>query len=235
MLANATSHLRRQVRHAVPLRWRTRPSASPAIGTPATLSRVPDASAGPLQAGPGTPLYQRRRRPSRWSTWRTTSAAAEPRPTATLGGAKSTVCVPMLQDDDLVGTITIYRQEVRPFTDQQIELVTTFADQAVIAIENVRLFDDVQKRTRLSEACSSRPRPPTCSRSSAARRSIFSRCSRRWSNWRPACARRTSFRSIDSRRSLPSVASYGQSPEYMECLQTHPLEPGRRTIAGRAA
>src|SRR5260370_13927489 len=54
----------------------------------------------------------------------------------------------MLKENKLVGAIVIYRQEVRPFTDRQIELVSTFADQAAIAIENVRLFDDVQARTR---------------------------------------------------------------------------------------
>ena len=48
---------------------------------------------------------------------------------------------------DLVGTITIYRLEVKPFTEKQVALVETFADQAVIAIENVRLFDEVQART----------------------------------------------------------------------------------------
>ena len=53
----------------------------------------------------------------------------------------------MLNGNDLVGTITIYRLEVKPFTDKQIAVVETFADQAVIAIENVRLFEEVQART----------------------------------------------------------------------------------------
>src|SRR5262249_6009431 len=66
---------------------------------------------------------------------------------------RSVAAVPMLKGDDLIGVIAIYRREVRPFTDKQIELATTFADQAVIAIENVRLFDEVQARTReLSES-----------------------------------------------------------------------------------
>ena len=60
---------------------------------------------------------------------------------------RTMLAVPMLKGDDLVGTITLYKLEFKPLTDKQIELVETFADQAVIAIENARLFDEVQART----------------------------------------------------------------------------------------
>jgi signal transduction histidine kinase/DNA-binding response OmpR family regulator len=71
-----------------------------------------------------------------------------------LGGYRTVLSVPMLKDNELIGVISIYRQEVRPFTDKQIELVTSFARQAVIAIENVRLLNEIQNKSRQLEMAS---------------------------------------------------------------------------------
>ena len=74
-------------------------------------------------------------------------AERHPGPAAEFGGARSLIAVPMFKDDDLVGAIVIYRQEVRPFTERQVALVSNFASQAVIAIENTRLLNELRQRT----------------------------------------------------------------------------------------
>jgi signal transduction histidine kinase len=156
---------------------------------------------------------------------------------ARIGGLHTMLGIPLLREGTPIGVIVLQRKSVQPFTAKQIELVTTFADQAVIAIENVRLFDEVQARTReLSESLQQQTATAdvlkVISRSTFDLKAVLNTLVE--SAARLCEADMAAIpRLIGS--DLHHFASYGYTPDFQEFLEQHPIVPGRGTATGRAA
>ncbi len=147
-----------------------------------------------------------------------------------LGGYRTALGVPMLKDNELIGAITINRQEVCPFTDKQIDLLRSFANQAVIAIENTRLLNEL--RESLQQQTATADVLKVISRTAFELQPIFDTLVE---NAVRLCEAERAFLFRFDGKLLRSVASYNVSPELREFVDKNPIAPGRHSISARAA
>jgi len=154
-----------------------------------------------------------------------------------LGGARTILNVALRKDDALVGTISIYRREVKPFSDNQIALLQGFAAQAVIAMENARLLDQLRQRTgdlarTVDELTATGDVLKTISRSSTDLKAVLDTLLETVARLCRA-DQAYMFRRHEDMHHL--VSAYGVPPEGEAYIRTHPFRPERGTTSGRVA
>ena len=145
-----------------------------------------------------------------------------------VGGARTRLMVPMLQEGELVGVISIFSDEVRPFTDKQIELVQNFAAQAVIAIENTRLLNEL--RESLEQQTATADVLKVISRSTFDVQTVLDALIESAGR---LCRADQGAIELGRGETYHHVASYGYTPELHEYFSQHPLGPGRGSVVGR--
>jgi signal transduction histidine kinase len=147
-----------------------------------------------------------------------------------LGGIRTLVAVPMLKENESVGVISVYRQEVRPFTKKQIALVTSFASQAVIAIENARLLNEL--RESLEQQTATGDVLKVISHSAFDLQTVLDTLVESAARLCDADMVAINRQDGDAYR---QVAQYGQPPEFAAYMEAQTMEVGRGTVSGRVA